>query len=110
MVNIYSFKQYLTVDTNEAQKIVSELNNQNILYSARYDEAKISLTFSKADFDKVNGIISSTQPAPDEPVQSAADKALEEIQRQLREMQENQKWLEQLAEEKNVRTVIQNSR
>lgn len=82
-------KQYLTVDTNEAQKIVSELNNQNIFYSARYDEAKISLTFSKADFDKVNDIINSTQPAPDEPVQSAADKALEEIQRQLLEMQEN---------------------
>ena len=98
-------KQYLTVDTNEAQKIVSELNNQNILYSARYDEAKISLTFSKADFDKVNEIISSTQPAPEEPEQSAADKTLEEIQRQLREMQENQRRLEQLAEEQKQQQI-----
>lgn len=92
-------KQYLTVDTDKGSQIVSELSKQNIPYSARYDEAKISLTFSKADFDKVNEIISSTQPAPNEPVQSAADKALEEIQRQLREMQEHQKRMEELAEE-----------
>lgn len=92
-------KQFLTVDTDKSSEIFKELNKQNIPYSARYDEKKLTVTFEKADFDKVNEIISSTQPAPDEPVQSAADKALEEIQRQLREMQEHQKRMEELAEE-----------
>lgn len=93
-------RQYLNIETENAQKIVSELNKQNILYSARYDEAKISLTFSKSDFDKVNEIIGSLQPTvPEESVQNAADKALEEIKRQLRELQERQKLSEDLVEE-----------
>lgn len=89
-------KQYLSIDTDNAQKIVSELNKNNIKYSARYDETKLSVTFSKSDFDKVNEIIYlSKSDDKEKAVQSVADKALEDIKQQLEEIRERQKIAEE---------------
>lgn len=103
-------RQYLTVDTDKSSEIFNELNKQNILYSARYDETKLTVTFSKSEFDKVNEVINDMVAAEQEnknTAQNAADKALEEIQRQLQEMQERQRRMEELAEKEKEQKSAQ---
>ncbi len=50
-------KQHMTVETEDARRIISDLNASGVLYSARYDDNRITVTFTQDDFDKVSGII-----------------------------------------------------
>ncbi len=91
-------KQYLTVDSDKISEIIAELNKQSILYSARYNGTKLTVTFTKEDFEKVNAVINSFKEAS-ETKENPVDIAIEELKKQVLEMSEAQKRFEQLAEE-----------
>lgn len=98
-------KQFLTVDTNRQQQIISELNKQNIPFSARYDEEKMTVTFSKNEFEKVNEIINSAnapQQKTEEKENVQADKAAE-LREQLIKLQQEQERLRKELDEQNAR-------
>lgn len=100
-------KQFLTADSEKVSEIVKKLNEQNIEFSARYDDTKMTVTFHKDDFDKVNEILTAAgrvespqQPENNVNNQSAAYEAqLEELKKMILEMQQEQKSKEQKSEE-----------
>lgn len=105
--NIIQDKQYINIDadTDKQQQIISELNKQNILFSARYNNEKITFTFSKSEFDKVNAIINSAnapQQKTEEKENVQADEAAE-LREQLIKLQQEQKRLRKQLDEQNAR-------
>lgn len=99
-------KQYLTLDTDKQQDIISELNRQNIPFSARYDDEKITVTFSKSDFENVNAVINSVgkdvlQEQEQYKEANAVNLTIEELQQQMLRMQAEQESLRKQLDEKN---------
>ena len=92
-------KQFLTVDSDKISDIIAELNKQDIPYSARYDEKKITVTFTKGDFEKVNSVINSFKEVPNSIEKDPVNIALEELKKQVQEIAEDQRRLQQLAED-----------
>ena len=56
-------KQFMTADSENVSEIVKKLNEQNIQFSVRYDDVKMTVTFNKSDFSKVNEILKSAAAA-----------------------------------------------
>lgn len=105
-------KQFLTADSENVSEIVKKLNEQNIEFSARYDDTKMTVTFHKDDFDKVNEVLTAVGRAesPQQPEnnvnnQSAAYEAqLEDLKKMFLEMQQEQQSKDQKSEESRQAT------
>ena len=50
-------RKFKTIATQNADRIISGLEKSNIIFSAKYDEDKITLTYSQSDEKKINQII-----------------------------------------------------
>lgn len=106
-------KQFLTADTKNITEIVKKLNEQNIEFSARYDDTKMTITFHKSDFDKVNDVLNVAGQTENQQQsvntvndQSAAYNAqLEQLRKMILEMQQEQQSKEQKSEESRESTA-----
>lgn len=57
-------KQYKTVNTEYANRIINGLEQSGISYSAKYNSEKISLMFSSADIKRLENIIERSSKTP----------------------------------------------
>ena len=99
-------KQYINIDADKdrQQQIIGELNKQNIPFSARYDDEKMTVTFSQSDFEKVNSIINSADTAQEiQENTNAENHTVEELQQRILKMQEEQELMKKQLEEQNNR-------
>lgn len=100
-------KQFLTADSKNITDIVKKLNEQNIEFSARYDDTKMTITFHKSDFNKVNDVLNAVGQAENrqQSVDTINDQAaaynaqLDELRKMILEMQQEQQSKEQQSEE-----------
>lgn len=67
-------KAYQTIETDKANELLERLNQENILFYARYDEKKAMLQFDRSSLDKINSIANEFAPQP--------EKAMEMVQKQ----------------------------
>lgn len=119
-------RQYLTTETTHAQEIISKLTQENIPFSGRYDDTKLTLNFSQKDWEKVNQILqytSAPEPAKTEPetpeqgkaqdYDTLAKRSLEELQQQMQQLEQELRSQQKAAEEqekaKQERTQTQQS-
>ena len=86
-------RQFVTVDTEKAQEIISKLTQEDVLFSGRYDDSRLTLNFSKNDWEKINQVLNDVA-VPNQKT-TAAQQSLEELQKLVEELQQRQKQLEE---------------
>lgn len=58
-------RQYKTIETENASRIIEGLERSGIIFSAKYNCEKISLIFSATDSNRLNDIINRSNKSPD---------------------------------------------
>ena len=71
-------KAYQTIETDKANELLERLNQENILFYARYDEKKAMLQFDRSSLDKINSVVKEFVPQPEK----APEKTPEPVQKQ----------------------------
>ena len=89
-------RQFVTVDTDKAADIISELTQKQVPFSGRYDDSRLTLHFSQKDWDIVQNALSGAA-RPHENDTSKAQQELDDLQQQLKRALERQKELEEQA-------------
>lgn len=94
-------RQFVTmnnIDNEQIMKIIAALDKQNVKYSAQYDNKSITVTFERSDADPIRGIINSAQAQPtNENSVNKSDEALEELRKQILQIQKSLETQEQSA-------------
>lgn len=63
-----SEKQYITLETENATKIIKGLEQSDMPFFAKYDDTRIILTYSKNDENKVNQILTKAVSGDEEEI------------------------------------------
>lgn len=71
-------KAYQTIETDKANELLERLNQENILFYARYDDKKVQLQFERSSLDKINSVVKDYVSQPEK----APEKTTEMIQEQ----------------------------
>lgn len=80
-------RQFVTVDTDKAADIISELTQKQVPFSGRYDDSRLTLHFSQKDWDIVQNALSGAA-RPHENDTSKAQQELDDLQQQLKALYE----------------------
>ena len=92
-------KAYQTIETDKANELLERLNQENILFYARYDEKKALLQFDRSNLDKINSVVKEFVPLP--------EKAFEKVPEIVQEQEVKQQQLSPSSERDKLLPVLE---